>query len=173
MADARALLITGTVGAGKTTVAEALGDLLIQDGIPSAIIDVDWLRRSWPAPPGDPFNGKITLRNLHAVAATYLEAGARRLVLAGVAESAAERDAYQVALGVPLTVCRLRVDLPTVRQRLTRRQANDAAGLGWFLKRSGELDQILDQARIEDVTVDAGTGPPRQVAELVMTAIDW
>ncbi|GAA2556544.1 hypothetical protein GCM10010435_29020 [Winogradskya consettensis] len=51
MADARALLITGTVGAGRTTMAEALGDLLIEDAIPLAIIDVDWLRRSWPCRP--------------------------------------------------------------------------------------------------------------------------
>lgn len=95
--DVRALLINGTVGAGKTSVAEALGDLLAQAGIANAVIDVDWLRRSWPEPPGDPFNGAITLRNLRAVARNYREAGALRLVLAGVVESRAERAAYAAA----------------------------------------------------------------------------
>ena len=102
------LLVTGTVGAGKTAVAEALGDLLAERGVPHAVIDVDWLRRSWPSPPDDPFNGGITLRNLRAVARNFLDDGARLLVLAGVVESRAERESYQDAIGVPMAVCRSR-----------------------------------------------------------------
>ncbi|WP_127822674.1 ATP-binding protein [Acidipropionibacterium jensenii] len=44
------VLINGSVGTGKTTTAEALGDEVKQRGIPGAVIDVDWLRRSWPSP---------------------------------------------------------------------------------------------------------------------------
>lgn len=56
---ARALLLTGTVGSGKTSVADTIGDLLSHAGIANAVIDVDWLRRSWPCPPEDPFNGEL------------------------------------------------------------------------------------------------------------------
>jgi adenylylsulfate kinase-like enzyme len=66
--DARALLITGTVGSGKTSVADALGDLLSGAGIPNAVIDIDGLRRAWPSPPDDPFQVELALRNLRAVA---------------------------------------------------------------------------------------------------------
>jgi adenylylsulfate kinase-like enzyme len=173
LTDIRALLITGTVGSGKTSVATALGDLLAQATIANAVIDVDWLRRSWPRPPDDPFNGGITLRNLQAVARNYIEAGVLRLVLAGVVESRAERDAYQAALGVPLTVCRLRVDLVTVRRRLTRRHEDDADGLQWHLDRSGELEHIFQQAHVEDVAVDATTNSVHQVAQAVIDAIRW
>jgi adenylylsulfate kinase-like enzyme len=169
----RALLITGTVGSGKTSTADALGDLLAQAKIANAVVDVDWLRRSWPCPPDDPFNVGITLRNLHAVARNYIEAGVIRLVLAGVVESRAERDAYQAALGVPLTVCRLRVDLGTVQQRLTRRHEDDADGLQWHLDRSGELEHIFQQARVEDVAIDATTNSVCQVAQAVMAAVHW
>ena len=79
-----ALLLNGTVGSGKTAVADALGDLLADREIPHAVIDLDWLRRAWPSPPGDPFNHAMTLRNLTAVATNFLAAGAERLVLAGV-----------------------------------------------------------------------------------------
>jgi len=51
-----ALLINGTVGAGMTSVAERVGDLLTEAGVPNAVIDLDWLRRSWPSPTGDRFN---------------------------------------------------------------------------------------------------------------------
>jgi adenylylsulfate kinase-like enzyme len=173
LASTQALLITGTVGSGKTSVAAALGDLLAQAGVANAVIDVDWLRRSWPCPPDDPFNGGIALRNLRAVAQNYIETGALRLVLAGVVESRAERDAYQAALGVPLTVCRLRVDLGTVRRRLIRRHDGDPGGLHWHLARSGELEHILQQAQVEDVAIDATTNSVRQVAEGVLAAVDW
>ncbi len=169
----RALLINGTVGSGKTSVADTVGDLLAEAGIANAVIDVDWLRRSWPHPPGDPFNNAMALRNLSAVARNYLDSGAVRLVLAGVVESRSERDAYQAALGVPLTVCRLRVALPTVRQRLTRRHDIDADRLPWHLERSGQLDDILERARVEDVAVEAGTGSVRQVAQAVLARIGW
>lgn len=169
----QALLITGTVGSGKTSVADAFGDLLADAEIPNAVIDVDWLRRSWPCPPGDPFNGGITLRNLRAVAQNYFETGVLRLVLAGVVESRAERDAYQAVLGVPLAVCRLRVDLPTVRQRLMRRHENDAGGLQWHLARSGELERVFQQARVEDVAVDAAAGSVHEVAQAVKAAVGW
>jgi adenylylsulfate kinase len=170
--DARALLLTGTVGSGKTSVADAVGDLLSGAGTANAVIDVDWLRRSWPCPPEDPFNSRMALRNLRAVAQNYLQAGTARLVLAGVIESRTERNAYQEAVTVPLTVCRLRVELPTIRQRLIRRHEHDD-GLRWHLDRSGELDQILEQAQVEDLVVDATTTSIRQVAEAVMVAIGW
>jgi adenylylsulfate kinase-like enzyme len=169
----QALLLTGTVGAGKTSVAETIGDLLSHAGIANAVIDVDWLRRSWPRPPEDPFNIGIALRNLRRVAENYLQAGAARLVLAGVIESRTEQMAYQAAVQVPLTVCRLRVDLPTIHRRLIRRHENDDIGLRWHLHRSGELDQILEQAQVEDVVVDATRTSIQQTAEAVVAAVGW
>jgi adenylylsulfate kinase-like enzyme len=40
-------LINGTVGVGKTTVAEAVGDLLAGSGVSHAVLDLDWLRQPW------------------------------------------------------------------------------------------------------------------------------
>lgn len=76
-----ALFISGTVGAGKTSTAEAVGAWLAEQAVPGAIIDPDRLRRCWPSPPGDRFNSAVEIENLTAVAATSLRAGARRLVL--------------------------------------------------------------------------------------------
>ncbi|WP_201760907.1 MULTISPECIES: hypothetical protein [unclassified Nonomuraea] len=165
---AEALLITGTVGVGKTSVADAAGDVLTDAGVPNAVIDVDWLRRAWPAPPDDPFNGALTLRNLRPVTANFLAAGARRLVLAGVIESHADRAGYAEALGVPLTVCRIHAALPEVHRRLAVRHTHDPGSLDWHLKRAGELASILDAAEVADYTVDAAAGSPAQVAAQVV-----
>jgi adenylylsulfate kinase len=166
---ASALLITGTVGAGKTSVADAAGDLLADAGVPNAVIDLDWLRRAWPAPPDDPFNGALTLRNLRAVAANFLAAGAERLVLAGVIEDRAERRDHEEALGVPLTVCRIHVALPEAHRRLAARHAQDPDGLDWHRKRAGELMEILDTAQVEDFAVD---GTHATIAEIAARVVE-
>ena len=90
------------MGAGKTSVAEMVGDLLSGAGVPNAVIDLDWLRRSWPSPAGDRFNVTMALRNLRSVTGNYREAGAVRIILAGVIETQSERDRHQDALSVPL-----------------------------------------------------------------------
>ena len=168
-----ALLINGTVGAGKTSVAEMVGDLLTDAGVPNAVIDLDWLRRSWPSPAGDRFNVAMSLRNLRSVARNYRDAGAVRIVLAGVVETRVERDRHEDALGVPLSVCRLRVDLPLVRERLVQRHEGKGAALQWHLARSGDLDTILEAAAIDDFTVSATGLSISSTARTVLSTVGW
>src|SRR5690606_8446037 len=99
--------------------------------------------------------------------------GARRIVLAGVVESRDERKRYEEALGVRLVVCRLRVRLPVVHERLARRHEGDEPGLRWHLGRSGELDRILDVPGPVGVTVDATERRVRDVAAAVLEAAGW
>ncbi|MFF2507587.1 hypothetical protein ACFVTY_30015 [Streptomyces sp. NPDC058067] len=171
--DPRALLVNGTVGVGKTTVAGAVGDLLAEAGIPHAVLDLDWLRQSWPALPGDRFHFGMLLRNLRSIAGNYLDAGATRLVLAGVIEQPAERKQLADAVGVDLTVCRLRAELPVIHRRLAHRHDNEPGALRWHLDRSAELDGILSRSAVEDFTVDTTTRSVSDVAASVIRAADW
>lgn len=168
-----ALLLTGTVGAGKSTTADHVGELLAERGVPHAVVDLDELRRSWPAPPGDPFQQDLELENLRAVAGVYRRRGAARLVLAGVLEDRAARAAYAEAVGVPLTVCRLRLDVPAVRDRLDVRHAGHPSVLAWHRHRAGELHAILEDARVEDAVVDVEGLAPAEVAAAVLRAVGW
>ena len=125
----RALLITGAVGVGKTTVTDAVGEELAAQGVAGAAIDLDWLRRSWPAPDDDPFQSRLELENLRLVAGTYRAAGALVLVAAGVLEAREDRPAYEVACGCPLTVVRLTAPRDLVRERLHRRHPAASSGI--------------------------------------------
>jgi adenylylsulfate kinase len=169
----RALLVTGTVGVGKTTVAYAVGSLLRDAGISNAVVDLDALSQSWPAPPDDPFNFALELTNLRSVASNFLAAGIDRLVLAGVVESVADRSRYVEALGVPLTVARLRADLDEVGRRLRGRHAGDDEGLRWHLRRSGELDAILDAAGVADVEIGTDGRTATEVGAEVLRLARW
>lgn len=170
---AAAVLITGTVGAGKTTVAAAVGELLEAAGVAHAVIDLDALRHMWPNPPDDPFNLAMELRNLGVVAGNYLDAGVLRLVLAGVVETRADVVRYREVLGIGLAVCRLRVDAGVVQERLAQRHAGDDPALRWHARRAVELDDILDSAQAYEVEVGAGLDPPPLVAREVLRVVGW
>jgi len=168
--DARALLITGAVGAGKTTVARAAAELLYDRGVPGAVIDLDAIAESWPRPAGDPFGVGLMLANLRAMWQNFRVAGARRLILAGVIESVDDRTAHESALGgVPLVVCRLVAPVPTLQQRVRERETD--ASRDWHVARAAELTDILDAARVEDFAVDGNAGSPLEVARVVLT--EW
>lgn len=170
--EARALFLNGTVGAGKTTTADAISSLLRESATPHAIIDLDWLRNAWPSPPGDPFHTGLELANLAAVTHNFVRAGAERLVLAGVMESASDRRRYEEAVSLPLTVCRLVVPLPELRERLTARHP-PGAERDWHLTRAGQLHAILEASMVDDVTVEVQDQPTASVAAEVLRAVGW
>ena len=164
----KALLITGPVGVGKTTVAEAVGDRLAEAKVPHALIDLDWLSSCWPAPADDPFHFDLQLRNLEAVVRNYVAAGVHRVVLAGVVESRADRERYAEVIGAKLDVCRLKADLSVLHQRLVRRH-HDEADLRWHLNRAEELEMLFAASWIEDFVVSAD----QPVAEVAQDVISW
>lgn len=165
MSDAfQAVLINGTVGSGKTTVAGVLAKGLRDEGIPGAVIDLDGLGDFWPQPADDPFNLELTLANLRDVTANYRRAGARVLIMAGVIETAEQRRQHAEAVGGPLAVVRLKASLDLIRERLHGRHEDDPEGLDWHLRRVGELDTILDRAAIDDLTLDVTDLAPEQTA---------
>ena len=168
-----ALLINGTVGVGKSTVAAHLGDVLAAQRVPHALIDLDHLRWSWPPPPDDPFNLTIELRNLTSVAANYRDAGIRRFVLAGVLERRTDLARYERAVQARVRVVRLRADPSLLQRRLRARHALDPAGLSWHLTRAGELDAILDAARVDDDEIHLGARDPQSIAVDLASIIGW
>lgn len=164
----KALLITGPVGVGKTTVAEAVGARLAEAKVPHAVIDLDWLSACWPAPADDPFHLGLQLRNLQALVRNYTDAGVHRIVLAGVVESRADRERYAEAVGAKLNVCRLKADLSVLHRRLAARH-HDEAELRWHLNRAEELEMLYSTTWIEDFVVSAD----QPVAEVAQHVISW
>lgn len=147
---------------------EAVGTALRLRQVPHALVDLDGLRQFWPAAKGDPFNLELQLANLTQVASTYVQRGARVLVVAGVLVHRRERDAHERALGCALTVVRLTAPHDLVRARLQARHQDDPEGLAWHLARFDELTTLLDEAGTENLTIDIGHGAPGLVAQRVM-----
>src|ERR1700756_1352350 len=75
------LVITGPVGVGKSTVPNEAAWLLPQADVPPALVDLDRIEQCWPVPADDPWNERVSHRNLACMWANFRQAGADRLIL--------------------------------------------------------------------------------------------
>lgn len=169
------LVLNGTVGVGKTTTADVIGDRWRAAGIPGAVIDVDRLRWAWPAPADDPHHGELGLENLALVADTYVRHGAERLVLADVIENAAGRRRLAEIIGLPVRMIRLIAEPTLIEARLRERHRHDddETDLAWHLRRIRELAAILEASAADDAVVDVTELSPHQAATAVLAAAGW
>jgi hypothetical protein len=120
VADVEGVLVIGTYGAGKSTVAVELATLLERQRTPYALVDVDFI--GWFGVEADD-DAEIHLRtraaNLAAVMANYRAAGVRRFVLARSVRDEADLARLREAAGVPLRVVALTVPFAVVERRLS------------------------------------------------------
>jgi adenylylsulfate kinase len=137
---------------------------------PHACIERDALAYAWPTQGA--FNQVIVIENVAAVCSNFRRAGAERLVIAGVVETLADVEAYQRAIpGARTTVCQL---VAPERERVARLTAREiGAGLEWHLRRTVELEHILDAARIHEFSVENHARPIRETALEVLARANW
>ncbi len=76
------LVLTGTVGAGKSIVAAEITDVLAAFKVPNAAIDLDTLVWQWPST--STWNNDLMFENLVSLWPSYQAHGATHLILARV-----------------------------------------------------------------------------------------
>ena len=118
MPGARAVLVTGVYGTGKTSVVEEIADILEDRGETYAALDLDWLSWFDAGWDDDAAEHQMMLRNLGAVVTNYLSADIRSFILALSIESESELESIRAQLPMPLSVVRLTVPLETIEERL-------------------------------------------------------
>jgi adenylylsulfate kinase len=164
------LIVSGTVGVGKSTVLDAMHDTLCAADLPHACIDLDALGLSWPI--RGVFNQTSIVENLGSLWANFRAAGARRLAVAGVVEQPEDLAALQGAVpGARATLCQLLASEPTRLARLRQREIG--AGLDWHVRRTTELQTILDSIALHDFTVLNEERTVRDVAREVLVRAGW
>src|SRR6266851_604180 len=121
----RAVLLTGTLGSGKTAVAVEVAWLLSLRDVRVAVIDLDWL--GWAHLGDEDRPGRINeliAANLAALRPNYAAAGIDHLVLARLLIRRSALEAVRAALpGVELKVVRLTASPATLAARLHRRDS--------------------------------------------------
>jgi adenylylsulfate kinase len=159
------LIISGSMGAGKTTVLGEAIDLLTESGIAHAAFDLDWL--TFMHPRREPFGQGLMLKNLAAIWPIYAAAGPDRLIVARIVDSREGLKGYREATpGTQITVCRLTASVDTMQRRLGPREP------GMF--REEALASILEASNAEDFRVDNDEGRNiTKVARKVLSRAGW
>ena len=172
MASAHVVVISGTVGSGKTTIATRLHDTLAQRGYRVGVIDVDFLAEVEPRTPEDPYNSYFGIRNLAAVWPNYKAFGVEYMVLARVVEEADERAKYDAAFGVPVKIVRLEVPRDIRIARLHERET-EPQWLAWHLNRTDELANTMRERELEDFVVNNGERSPDETVAEIIELLGW
>jgi hypothetical protein len=162
------LLLTGTVGAGKTSVAVEIGERLEAAGVPYSAIDLDWL--CWISPAAERHRSvhDVLLEALGAVWPVHRAAGVQRLIMARGLRTPAEIDGVRAAVpDVDVQVVRLAVDHEVVRRRLHERDT------GAQLAQHLELLEQLDPGPLPGVHQVANTGNLTTCVDEVLQRIRW
>jgi len=168
-ARVRVIVITGSMGAGKTTVLGEASDLLAKDGIAHAAIDLDALAISHL--PGSASPGDLTHANLRSVWTNYAAAGATRLLVAAAMENSVELDRVKSAIpNAEIVVCRLRAPLETMMARVRLREPGMHQER--FVARVAELERLLDAAALENFAL-TNTGSVTDVARRMLVKSGW
>jgi adenylylsulfate kinase len=169
---ARAILLTGTMGSGKSAVTIAVGELLQQRGQPYALVDLDWLGWVEPAPDSPLTQRAVLTENLRLIWPTFRAAGVARLVLARFVEDRAQLEEFRAALpGVPLAVVRLVAPAALIERRLRARDAG--AQLAEHLTEFARFAARGEASALEDAVVENGDRPLEDVAAEVLAAAGW
>ena len=159
-----AIVVTGPVGAGKSTVGGVLAALVGERGLRTAFIDMDYLRWLHPAQSGDRFSSGLGLRNLAAIWPNFLAAGVRCVVIADVMEDRSQTATHAGHMpGSAVTVVRLDVPMPLIHERLRQRERTPG-DLAWSVARAPELQAIMENAGIGDLVIEVGTRTPEEIA---------
>jgi adenylylsulfate kinase len=166
---AEGVLLTGVYGSGKSSVAQEIAYLLEQQGAPYALLDLDYL--SWAGTGNEDRAAEfgLMLQNLAAVKSNYLRAGIRFFVLAYFVRSPGEVQAVREAMGLPLRVVRLTIQLPSIERRLA---SDVTSGRRDDLRQAAASIAAGEGAGVEDVAV-SNDRPIGVVAREVMAFLGW
>ena len=165
------LLITGTVGTGKTTIATEIGAQLAAMNLHNAVVDLDWL--GW-VNVGNDFNGydQLIIQNLVSAWQNYRTIGVEYLVLA---RAFLQREPVDILLNTfpntPMIIVRLTASKETIKKRLSQRDS--AETLREHLAEMEVMNQIMDGLNLENAIVNNDSLSEKETASQIIHITNW
>lgn len=167
------LVVTGTIGVGKTAIAMTMSEILHDRGVRHGLLEVDWLGEVYPAPnPDDPYSTSFAMKNLTAIWPHYLKVAITRAIITMTIENHQELEDLRAALHpAKVTVVRLEASPQTCAERIRQRELG--ALLDHFVEKTGPLAEQMKCLGIGDLVVENDNRTPQDVAAEILTRIHW
>ena len=164
------LIITGTMGAGKTTVLAEASDILALRQIAHAAIDLDALGLAHLQ--AATCNDGVMYNNLRSVCENYAALGVQRFLLARAIEDRAQLERCRdIIPATNMVVCRLTASIEAMKRRIEMRESG--VSQREYIARVTKLNVILDRARLEDFTVSNENRSLSDVALEMLVKAGW
>lgn len=164
------LIITGSMGVGKTSVLAEASDILALRHVVHAALDLDALGLGHL--PFAAATDAVMYRNLQSVCQNYASLGVTRLLLARAMEDRAELELCRsVVTAANTQVCRLTAGIDTMQQRVKIRESGVLQRE--YVDRVAILEAILDHAQLEDFAVINENRPINDVAKEMLIKAGW
>lgn len=163
------LVITGTMGSGKTTILAEASDILKSLKIPHAAIDLDALAVAY-IPERQLENAMY--ENLSSISRNCVRLGVTRLLVARAIESRAELNRCCRTVGASETmVCRLVASDQTTEKRVAERERGMLRQQ--LIERVTKLRTLLDAAAIENFSITNEDPAVSDVAREMLIRAGW
>jgi hypothetical protein len=115
------LVLNGSPGSGKSTIANAIAEHLRRMDIAHAVIDVDEVRRIYPE-----LDSSFGWKNLHAIWPNYAAISNLKVILPVCIDGKKDLEALRNAMPhKQITICELVASESTLKDRVTRREPNE------------------------------------------------
>jgi hypothetical protein len=169
---AEAVLLTGGLATGKTTVAIEVGEALERARAPFAVIDLDWLCWAWSPDLDDSGVHALLCDNLQTVVPNMMARGVRYFVLARAVLTAPGIDHIRHAVSpMPLRLLRLTANDDEVVRRLRARDSG--ARLDGHVSMRSEFAQQTRAAAPSADEVDTTYDDAAAAAAKVLQVLGW
>lgn len=159
----RAVILTGPPGVGKTAVLTALSDLLHEDDVRHAAIEVEALRLAYPS-----LDRQTAFDHLAYVAESFRRAGYPLLLVADTIEDGAYLRRLRAAICAEETMLvRLAASPAVLRARLVSREPPEWVGLAELLAAAETLASSMSALPNVDLVLATDHTRPRDVAAII------
>jgi hypothetical protein len=164
------LILTGSMGAGKSVVLGEASDLLAERQITHAAVDLDAFGMAYL--PSRASTDDVMYENLRSVYRNYAALGVSRFLLARAIEHATElARCREIIPATTVMVCRLTASVEAMNGRVEMREPGLL--LPQRVARVAALNIVLDRAHLEDFCVANESRSLTQVALEVLVKAGW
>jgi len=161
------VVITGPPGVGKTSVLTALVDLLTDDDVAHAAIELETLIWTHPA-----LSDHLWFAHVKSTCDLYRAAGHRLLLVAETLETDEDRIQLLDAVGADgYLLVRLEAQPDTLAQRLTEREPTTWSGLPGLVEHSQELALTMPQLSCVELVLSTEDQQAEAVAGRIRAAL--
>ena len=158
-----AVVVIGPPGSGKTSAITALHDLLADDDVGHAVVELEAVAWSHP-----PLTDEQSFMHLSSMCRLYAQAGFHLIVVGATATSQRYLAGVIEAIGADDTlVVRLDADALTLRQRIIAREPAGWSGLSRLLDAAAEIAPLSRSLSGVDLDCSTDHVPPATVAALI------